>query len=96
MTRTTPKKFVSNCAFISSIDKSSRDPKSPYPALFTNTSILLFSATILSIASLTDLSSLTSSWNNLQRQVFRIGYFCYAFGFSKVTHRGVRMKSTPG
>ena len=62
VTRITPKKLVSNCAFISSIDISSRDRKSPYPALFTNTSILLFSAaTISSIASLTDLSSLTSS-----------------------------------
>jgi hypothetical protein len=63
VTRITPKKLVSNCAFISSIDISSRGPKSPYPALFTNTSILSFSAaaTILSIAFLTDIPSLTSS-----------------------------------
>jgi hypothetical protein len=32
--------------FILSIDIPSRELKSPYPALFTNTSILLFSVTI--------------------------------------------------
>jgi len=42
VTLTTPKKFVSNCAFISSNDRSSNAPKRPYPALLTRTSILPF------------------------------------------------------
>src|SRR6478736_2444288 len=70
ITLITPKKFVSNCDFISSNDISSREPKSPYPALFTNTSILFFSLPILSIASLTELSLLTSSSTNCNDKFF--------------------------
>src|SRR5919106_1281326 len=59
---TAPKKLVSNCAFISSIDESSSaPPPNPYPALLTKTSILFLSSTIVLIAFATDLSLLTSS-----------------------------------
>ena len=57
----TPKKLVSNCAFISSNERSSNAPKRAYPALLTSTSILPFSKTIFSIASFTEISSVTSA-----------------------------------
>jgi hypothetical protein len=56
------KKLVSNCAFISSIEVSPKAPIKSYPALFTTISILFFSFAILLMASVTDLSLLTSSW----------------------------------
>ena len=41
VTLTAPKKLVSNCAFIYSIEVCSKAPTNAYPALFTTTSILL-------------------------------------------------------
>ena len=61
ITITAPKKFVSNCALISSIEVSSRAPPNAYPALLTTTSILFLSSNIVSMAFEIDLSSLTSS-----------------------------------
>jgi hypothetical protein len=46
VTRITPKKLSLVLIYLQEIKKN----KSPYPALFTNTSILSFSATILPIA----------------------------------------------
>ena len=57
----TPKKLVSNCSLNSLIESCSTGPSNTYPALLTNTSSLSCSCSILPIASLTDLSLLTSS-----------------------------------
>jgi hypothetical protein len=61
VTLMTPKKLVSNCAFISSTERSSNAPNRPYPALLTSTSILPLSDTISSTAPFTEASSVTSN-----------------------------------
>jgi hypothetical protein len=61
MTLITPNTFVSNCSLNSWIESSSKGPTRAYPALLTNTSIVPRSFTIFLIASLTHLSSVTSS-----------------------------------
>ena len=57
VTLVTPKKFVSNCAFISSNDRSSNAPKRPYPAH----QFFLFPTQCFLIRFFTELSPVTSS-----------------------------------
>lgn len=94
VTRITQKKFGSNCAFISSIDTSSSDQKTHILRRYQQ-STPLFSSSILPIASLTDLSSLTSSWT-ISNGSFSLLAFCHVLGFFNVAYRRIGVKSTFG
>ena len=62
VTRSAPKKFVSNISFASSTSVSSIGPLAPMPALFTSTSIRPSASITCFTAFETESPSVTSSW----------------------------------